>query len=332
MDFTLLTFFKTNDETFCDIECSFGDHNFGGEDFDNKLMDYILKMKNIHFLDNYQQLRLKLACEKAKIELSKIDETEINIEEFSEKDDIRESITREKFEKICDDNFKKFEEKLGEFLKVSNLKEKKLISDIILVGGTTKIPKIKEIIKKEFPKTNVICDINKKIEQSENNYKNKNIDPSLSVAIGAAIFASMKDNPYSNIHLFDVTNFSIGTNVFSVGKNKEIYEILIKRYSQLPASKEVVYKTHADNQTYIVNDIYEGEKEELSENLFLGTFKIDKLPKKPKGEAKIKLKFEINNDSILEATCIDLSNKDNYSQIKLQLKEPNGLEEKKLKN
>ena len=121
LDFTLLTFFKTNDETFCDIECSFGDHNFGGEDFDNKLMDYILKMKNIHFLDNYQKLRLKLA-EKAKIELSKIDETEINIEEFSEKDDIRESITREQFEKICDDNFKKFEEKLGEFLKVSNLK------------------------------------------------------------------------------------------------------------------------------------------------------------------------------------------------------------------
>ena len=152
LDFTLLTFFKTNDETFCDIECSFGDHNFGGEDFDNKLMDYILKMKNIHFLDNYQQLRLKLACEKAKIELSKIDETEINIEEFSEKDDIRESITREQFEKICDDNFKKFEEKLGEFLKVSNLKEKKLISDIILVGGTTKIPKIKEIIKKNFLK------------------------------------------------------------------------------------------------------------------------------------------------------------------------------------
>ena len=97
----------------------------------------------------------------------------------------------------------------------------------------------------------------------------------------------MKDNPYSNIHLFDVTNFSIGTNVFSVEKNKEIYEILIRRYSQLPAYKEVVYKTHADNQTNIVNDIYEGEKEELSENLFLGTFKIDNLPKKPKGEAKI---------------------------------------------
>ena len=331
LDFTLLTFSKEDNEIYCDIECSFGDHNFGGEDFDNLLMNYILNKKGLDYLDNYQKLRLKLACEKAKIELSKINETEINIEEFSEKGDIKESITREEFEKICDYNFKKFKDILGEFLKESNLKDKILISDIILVGGTTKIPKIKEIIKKEFPDAEVICDINKNIGPNENNDKYKNIDPSLSVAIGAAMFASMKANPYEydNIHLFDVTNFSFGTNVFSVEKNKDIYKKLIKRYSQLPAFKEKIYITHEDNQTSIVNDIYEGEKEELSENLFLGTFRIDNLPKKPKGKASIKLKFEINTDSILEATCIDLSNEDNYSEIKLKLKEPNGFEEEK---
>lgn len=322
LDFTLLRFYKDDSDVYCDIECSYGNHNFGGEDFDNILMDHILKKNNINNIDEYQKLRLKLACEKAKIELSREKNTKIHIGKFSSKGDIDEEITREKFEEICENKFNDFKAEINNFVEECNLKDKILINDIILIGGTTKIPKIEEIVEEEFPYSTIRFD--KYSFTDTKDFK----DSPLSVAKGAAIFASMITNPkkYYNIHLFDVTNFSIRTNVFSEEKNKVIAGIIIKRYTQLTANEERTYGTYADNQTSILNNIYEGESEEIDKNLFLGTFKINNLPKRPKGEAKIKLILTIDKKySLLEATAIDLSDKSNFSSIKLELHEPNGI-------
>ena len=159
--------------------------------------------------------------------------------------------------------FVKFQLKLKGFQNVCNLK-KKLISDIILIGGTTKIPKIKELIKNEFLSLTIKEDFN----------------PCTSVAIGAAIQASMIVKPFdSNINLMDVTNLSLGTNIYDKKEKLEVMDIIIKRSSQLPAFGSKKYIPQEDNQTFIINDIYEGDNKELSDNLLLGTLTISNLTK-----------------------------------------------------
>ena len=113
-------------------------------------MDHILKKNNINNIDEYHKLRLKLTCEKAQIELSRKKNTKIHIGKFSNKGDIDEEITRKKFEEICENKFKDFKTEIKNFVEECNLKDKILINDIILIGGTTKIPKIEEIVKEEF--------------------------------------------------------------------------------------------------------------------------------------------------------------------------------------
>ena len=113
-------------------------------------MDHILKKNNINNIDEYHKLRLKLTCEKAQIELSRKKNAKIHIGKFSNKGDIDEEITRKKFEEICENKFKDFKTEIKNFVEECNLKDKILINDIILIGGTTKIPKIEEIVKEEF--------------------------------------------------------------------------------------------------------------------------------------------------------------------------------------
>ena len=322
LDFTLLTLTKNNNGIFCDINGSFGDPNFGGEDFDISLMEEILKKNSISNINEYDKLRLKLACEKAKIELSYNNSTKIILEQFAlytPTNEINEIITQEEFLKICEPQFKKFKENLNEFIKVCEITKKlALIKDVILIGGSTKIIEIRNIIKEKFP-------------FSEIKYS---IDPSISVAKGAAIRALMLIEPkkYDNINLIDVSNFNIGTNVFKKEKGKEIMDIIIKRCSNLPAHGEKIYKTKENNQTSIINDIYEGYKEDLEENAFLGTFKISNLPERPKGKVKIKLSFHINTNSLLEAKAKELSNEMNEKKIQIKLEEPKGFPQDILKN
>ena len=181
----------------------------------------------------------------------------------------------------------------------------KLISDIILIGGTTKIPKIIEIIKETFPYSTI----------------REDLDPFTTVAIGAALTASMIERPekFDNINLLDVTNLSLGTNVYDEKENREVMDIIIKRSTSLNSAHGFKdYKTHHDYQTTIKNDVYEGENKELSNNLILGTLNICNLPREKKGKIKIRLEFKINKkDSILEVIATDLSNNKNYEKIEI---------------
>ena len=307
IDFTLLNLIKNSNGVYCDVEGSIGDPHFGGEDFDLALMKEIIKDKNN--IDKNEYLRIKLSCEKAKIELSDHESAKIVLEEF----DINKTITKNDFLKIGDHLFQEFKNKLRTFIDTFKIK-KQLISDIILIGGATKMPKIIEILKEEFPTQKLRNDI----------------DPNLSVAKGAAIRASMIEKPeeYCYINLLDVTNLSLGTNVLDQKKQLSKMDIIIKRSTELPAYKEKEYKTCSDNQTTILNKIYEGESEDLSENLFLGSFEICNLPAKPKGDVKIKMSFSIDKDSLLEVKATELSNLNNTAKI--IIKEKEGIKENEL--
>ena len=193
-------------------------------------------------IDNDKYLRLKLACEKTKIELSKYDSTKIILENFLPFYDINKTITKKEFSDICKTLFTKFKKILKDFINISNINDKKeLISDIILIGGSSKIPAIKTILQEEFPLSRIRNDL----------------EPKTCVAKGAAIRASMITNPeeFCDINLIDVTNLSLGTNVYDEKKKKDITSIIIKRSSELPAYWEKIYKTKEDNQTSIFNEI-----------------------------------------------------------------------------
>ena len=313
LDITLLNFIKNSKGVYCDIKSSYGDTHFGGDDFDYILMKKCLN--NSSFQKNLpHNIRLKRACEKAKIKLSSFNKANIILEEYQPEKNVNEEITRNEFEILCKDLFDKFKKKLGEFLEKSKFNNrKKDISKIILIGGSTLIPKIKQIIQQFFPYSEI-----------------KNTDPHFAVAMGASIQGAILSGlTYKkNINLLDVTNLSLG-----IETKGEKMSVVIKRSSSFPCKGEEQYVTTKDNQTEADIKIYEGESDNIKDNWFLGNFIIQNLPKKPAGEASIKVRFDIDINSILTVTAFDLSNeKNNYNY--LTVKKPKGLRDimEQLKN
>ncbi len=313
LDITLLTFRKNKDGVYCNIKSSYGDTNFGGDDFDYILMKKCLN--NSTFDKNLpHNIRLKRACEKAKIKLSSSDKANIILEEYESFKDINVEITRNEFETLCIDLFDKFKIKLEDFLTKSKFNtRKKDISKIILIGGTTFIPKIKQIIEEFFPYSQIKNEIN----------------PNLAVSRGASIQGAIISNLeyVKNIKLLDVTNLSLGIEVLG-----EKMSVIIERSQPFPCDGENPYVTIKDNQTRAHIKIYEGESENINENWLLGNFIIGNLPKKPAGEAKINVHFNIDYNSMLNVTAYDLSNENNKKFY--PVKKPIGLGNiiEKLKN
>ena len=302
LDITLLKFIKNKSGIYCDIKYSYGDSNFGGEDF-----DYILIKKCLNVNDFKKNtpfnIRLKRACEAAKIKLSSNDETNIFLEEYMTDRNINFNLTRKDFESYCSDCFRKFKEKLNDFLENCD-ENRKNIKEVILIGGSTLIPKIKRIIKEVFSKSEI----------------RTNLNPNEAVARGASILGGilLKLPNVSNLNLLDVTNLSLGVNVI---ENK--MSTLIKRSTPFPYEHSLIYQTVKDNQTVALVEVFEGENKDTKENTFLGQFRIKNLPKKKAKEAKIKINFDINENSILTVTAYDLENQSNHE--KLEIKKPNGL-------
>ena len=236
-------------------------------------------------------IRLKRVCESAKIKLSSSTEAEIILEEYEKNKSINKKITRNDFEDYCKDLFTKFENILNQFISDCGVNKEEM-KEVLLIGGTTLIPKIQEIIKSIF---------------GENKIR-KDLDSKESVAIGAAIKGAIISNlsSVSNIKLLDVINLSLGVKMLGNRMSK-----IIKRSSPVPYPGCETYNTVYDNQTSASIEIFEGEDEDTRKNLCLGKFKIINLPKKPAGKAKIIVKFFINRDSLLEVTAIDESNESN---------------------
>ena len=278
-----------------------GDSHFGGIDFDNKLVDFCVeKFKKKYNIDMYNDekaiARLKKECVKKKIELSNCNKVTIEVDNLKDDHDFNINLTRNDFEEICKDLFNKCIPIIEKVLKNAKLTKEK-IGDIILLGGSSKIPKIKEIIKNYFKR-----EINDNI-----------INPKESISIGAsiqgAIINNIADENLKKLTLFDICCGSIG--VVRKGEMK----FLIPKDSIIPCKKTEKYKTTKDNQDTLVLKIYQGENKIAKENKFLGNWIISNIPQKPKGEIIIDVDYEIDINNFLSVTARTIE-KDKNHKIK----------------
>ena len=308
------------------VKSKFSNKYLGGDDFDNKMLDYCLNKlcfdRNNPKITKYSLERLRNACEQAKKTLSYRNEVDIRVDNFINNEDINIKITRQTFEnEICKDIFDKLSIPFDELLNGAKLKRED-IDEVILVGGSTKMPKIKEILKREhFDK----CKINDRINPDE------------VVAYGATIQAAMlltvgKNNSLNGVKLFDITPISLGTDVINKSIDPKIKALgnkmskIIPKWSKIPAKKVKKYKTIKDNQETMLICVFEGENDYLKDNKLLGTFTLKNLPKRPKGEVECEISFYINMNNVLKVTAcetskgvtneieVEASNSQNYSR------------------
>lgn len=286
-----------------EVKSKISDKFLGGNDFDNKLVDYCLNNsgleRNNPEISKKALERLRNACEQAKRKLSSREDITIHVNNIIKDRDILIKINRKKFENdICEDLFAKLELPFQELLKGAQLKNGD-IDEIILVGGSTRMPKIKTILSKHFD-----CPIN------------EDINPEEVVAYGATIQAAMlltvgQNNLLKGVNLLDITPISLGTDVINLSKDPKIRElgskmsVIIPKWTKIPVSKRKGYKTTTDNQESMQICIFEGENDYLKYNKLLGVFTLSNLPKRPKGQVQCNITFEINKNNILNVTATE---------------------------
>ena len=312
---------KKNSEQIFEILSTNGDKFLGGEDFDNKIVEYALDKfcykndlnKEEIKKDKKALRKLKIACEKIKRVLSSSRETTLCINHFYDNKDILEKISSIQFNELTKDLIKKLEKPLKEALTDAKITADE-ISEIVLVGGSTRLPMVKLFLARYFKKAKI----------------NDTINPDETVAYGATLMAARilikKDNLLSGFKLMDITPLSLGVEILNDSKEKEIQKeggkmsVIVKRGVRIPYTNSRVYTTTYDNQTTASITIYEGEKKYVKYNHILGKLDLSGLPERPKGKVKINVKFFIDINGILTVTGTEGDGKENKNFIEAKIK------------
>ncbi|MDR1363136.1 MAG: molecular chaperone DnaK [Spirochaetaceae bacterium] len=293
-----------------EVKSTNGDTHLGGDDFDRRVQEWLIaefkKDTGIDLgLDRMALQRLREAAEKAKIELSAMQTTDINLPfitaDASGPKHLQKTLTRSKFEQLVDDLLERTKEPCKKALLDAGLSAEQ-IDEVILVGGSTRIPAVQQIVKDLFKKE-----------------PNKGVNPDEAVAIGAAIQGGILGGDVKDVLLLDVTPLSLGIETLGSVMTK-----LIPRNTTIPTKKSQVFSTAADGQTAVTIHVLQGEREMANQNRTLGNFNLEGIPPAPRGIPQVEVTFDIDANGIVHVSAKDLGS---GKEQKIRIESSSGLSE-----